>query len=91
MAGDGGQEPLGRAGPRLPGEGGAEEAGGHGCAHSRLPGAGLPGDACLPSLEVFPEGGMFVYEGLSGGGEMLRNRQGLGSRLHLHKGVTQRG
>lgn len=54
VAGDGGQEPQARL--RLPGEGGAEEAGGHGCARSRLPGAGLPGDACLPSLEVFLKG-----------------------------------
>lgn len=37
------------------------------------------GDACPPSLEVFPEVAVFVYEGLSDDGEMLRDRPGLGS------------
>ena len=32
------------------------------------------GDACPPSLEVFPEVGVFVYEGLSDDGEMLRKQ-----------------
>ena len=50
----------------------------------------VAGDACPPSLEVFPEVGVFVYEGLSDNGEMLRNRPGLGSQPCLHMGVTWR-
>lgn len=48
------------------------------------------GDACPPSLEVFPEVGVFVYEGLSDNGEVLRNGPGLGSQPCLHTGVTRR-
>ena len=79
---------LGRAGPRLLREGGAEEAGGHGCVRSRLPVAGrvVRGRRCLSTITLKGS----VCEELRDSGEVLRNRQGLGSRLRLHVGVTQR-